>query len=315
MHHCETIVPLHPEIEIKTYHGPWGRMVTDLDLGFSLRNLYNLLFDYFGRQMTYETDTINAFQGVFQLFERRRNIQHFYGLPFLVNHQSSFIKSLLWRAKCTSRQPGFPSWSWAGWRGKNLRFDEALDREDALKKSGIQIWAKPTDRALNRDLELTQHVGFQLPLSSLSPSLNLRAPTAQLKFLSPIDGKLVSSPSQCIPDWYSVAPFMTWVRNGEDDRCYLDIERNQFPTIQVLDAYKSFAVILIGWKGQTSILLVVGKTFSGKNERVGVVFLDPSKYDMLGFSQKVAKKYGLPKAIDLGILDTTPWEVEMVDLE
>jgi hypothetical protein len=87
------------------------------------------LAQYSTRQISYESDILNALLGVFRRYEDK-NVVHLWGLPFAGAVESadrgdveqSFAVALCWLSvkhnrKC-SRRPGFPSWSWTGW--KNL---------------------------------------------------------------------------------------------------------------------------------------------------------------------------------------------------
>ncbi|KAI1738439.1 HET-domain-containing protein [Xylaria scruposa] len=104
-----------------------------------------IISDYLGeynkRQLSYPSDALNAFRGVFHMFERQSPpILHCGGVPLLNNdsddHVSTavanllgFLRGLCWIApwEDTVRQrPGFPSWSWTGWQcpGGGIGFHE-----------------------------------------------------------------------------------------------------------------------------------------------------------------------------------------------
>lgn len=99
---------------------------------------------YTTRQLSYQSDILRAFQGVFSIFSNRENpILHHWGIPTrlddyrdgrpprnsdyamrkLPQTQASFSSALayglLWRLEYgknyADRRAGFPSWSWAGW--------------------------------------------------------------------------------------------------------------------------------------------------------------------------------------------------------
>ncbi|KAF5983503.1 ankyrin repeat-containing protein [Fusarium coicis] len=112
--------------------------------------LFDLLAVYNKRQLTWESDTLNAMLGIFNLLaqHKTRPIYHICGVPILRLHDPSsdlrdrgqrktkvsgdncdtdinsavslggFVDGLCWRLEETAhRRPGFPSWSWTGWQG------------------------------------------------------------------------------------------------------------------------------------------------------------------------------------------------------
>ncbi|KAI0865934.1 HET-domain-containing protein [Xylaria cubensis] len=98
------------------------------------------LREYNKRQLSYPSDALNAFRGIFHMFERQNPpILHCGGIP-LLNHDSDgqvstsaanllgFLRGLCWIAPWEDavRRPGFPSWSWTGWQcpGGGISFHE-----------------------------------------------------------------------------------------------------------------------------------------------------------------------------------------------
>lgn len=78
------------------------------------------LYSY--RDMKYSEDAIRAFAGVLQRLEIIYPRGFFCGLP-----REDFDWALLWRSQVPpQRREGFPTWSWAGWRGP-LFFGQPLD--------------------------------------------------------------------------------------------------------------------------------------------------------------------------------------------
>ncbi|TRX89934.1 hypothetical protein FHL15_009206 [Xylaria flabelliformis] len=88
------------------------------------------LREYNKRQLSYPSDALNAFRGIFHMFERQNPpILHCGGVP-LLNHDSDgqvstsvanllgFLRGLCWIDPWEDavRRPGFPSWSWTGWQ-------------------------------------------------------------------------------------------------------------------------------------------------------------------------------------------------------
>ena len=304
MHHCETIVSWHVQREIVSgAHGPWGPMITALDLNLCLANLQDLLTGYFGRDMTYKSDLINAFSGIMRLFERHSRIQQYFGLPFVAQHKS-FVDSLLWTAQFPTRQPEFPSWSWTGWHGKNLKWQPCWG-DYVLRTITAQVWIERHDRSLQRLEHFLKDGSFDLSQSSLNPYIWIYAPTAVLKFVSPM-GDLVSSPTECNQDWFSTAPVITWGSSSEDERCYLEMEKDRFPELPELEAFRLFMVVQIGKTSSSSMLLIVGDR-DGKKGRVGVVRLINERQIYPGANWRLRKQYSLSEHTKLGSGDQVIW--------
>ena len=72
---------------------------------------------YTSRNMTYDRDSLNAFQSILSMWKRFLFPEGFsWGLPIFSHPQS-----LSWfhvRAATPRRRPGFPTWSWSGWAGE-----------------------------------------------------------------------------------------------------------------------------------------------------------------------------------------------------
>jgi hypothetical protein len=77
-----------------------------------------LLGMYSSRSMTHDSDAINAFSGILQVLESRyyKNGGFCHGLPV-----TDLRSALLWEWEGQSiRRPGFPPWSWAGWKTSKI---------------------------------------------------------------------------------------------------------------------------------------------------------------------------------------------------
>jgi hypothetical protein len=125
-----------------------------------------LCTEYFGRQLSFPEDALNAFEGALNAF-RESNPEsyagHFWGIPIFSVDETresridSFIDGLNWFAanddstrmvKSSSTQNGqalFPSWSWAASKAKQLPnhdYHLFMDRwweEDMLRKAGDTV--------------------------------------------------------------------------------------------------------------------------------------------------------------------------------
>lgn len=95
------------------------------------RGFWPLIAEYTTRQLTYESDILNAMLGIFDgLSERKPPIHHMCGVPVLVGRDSllgGFTRGLCWALlEPGTRRQGFPSWSWTGWRGSVDRFTSTI---------------------------------------------------------------------------------------------------------------------------------------------------------------------------------------------
>lgn len=80
---------------------------------FDQLSLYDyLLSQYSGRELTRDSDAIEAFMAILQKFQQKSGSEVFWGLPTV-----ALPWTLLWEEEnFTNRRRGdFPSWSWAGW--------------------------------------------------------------------------------------------------------------------------------------------------------------------------------------------------------
>ena len=68
---------------------------------------------YSQRDLSHARDSLNAFTGVLSGLSQSTGMLFTHGLP-----REDFLKALLWYpVNTSSRLPGFPSWTWAGWTG------------------------------------------------------------------------------------------------------------------------------------------------------------------------------------------------------
>ncbi|KAI0113658.1 HET-domain-containing protein [Nemania sp. FL0031] len=88
------------------------------------------LKEYSKRQLSYDSDALNAFRGIFHMLNRQSTpVRHCGGVPLLNNDLDKqvstsvadllgFLRGLCWMAPwdVVVRRPDFPSWSWTGWQ-------------------------------------------------------------------------------------------------------------------------------------------------------------------------------------------------------
>lgn len=104
------------EIEDDLDHQDYSTLFSILqdDLSDSYDELSNALQYYSSRELTYQTDCLNAMAGVCQKVYQKAKCSFLQGIPV-----SSFdLYIVFWcdnPRKCSVRRSGFPSWSWTGW--------------------------------------------------------------------------------------------------------------------------------------------------------------------------------------------------------
>ncbi|CAI9625383.1 unnamed protein product [Alternaria burnsii] len=86
------------------------------------RSILDAFFDhisvYMRRQLSYESDRLNAIQGVLNEFRSHETpLFHIFGVPFNPASEWTINATLFWRMQNHSvqRRANFPSWSWLGW--------------------------------------------------------------------------------------------------------------------------------------------------------------------------------------------------------
>lgn len=117
--------------------------------------------DYSPRELSYDADSLNAFQGIIQWYSKLKHpFNAIWGMPYPVHRRRSlcFCFALAWshtqscweNARRPRRRPEFPSWTWAGWAGavqiqsrvgelrsiengmESIRFGDRSDEEEDL---------------------------------------------------------------------------------------------------------------------------------------------------------------------------------------
>ncbi|KAG4442580.1 hypothetical protein IFR05_001910 [Cadophora sp. M221] len=122
------------------------------------------------RKLSYQSDVLNAFQGIFRVFEKSRYpLYQLMGVPIMPPYaiaglsplvltkisrspEDGFMIGLLWRhhefrPETNFRRSGFPSWTWAGWNGSiegSLEFSHYSESCDF----GVQIGVEMADGSL-----------------------------------------------------------------------------------------------------------------------------------------------------------------------
>ncbi|KAH7079567.1 heterokaryon incompatibility protein-domain-containing protein [Paraphoma chrysanthemicola] len=126
--------------------------------------LSHRLMEYYQRQLSYQSDIIDAFLGVFSAFdvseELQHSVTHFYGVPMYHDKSNpevtrqSFLNSLLWFIEVQDAGDAiysntFPSWTWASVKADrplnepgelHINTAEMLRGDEFPKDINIEFW-------------------------------------------------------------------------------------------------------------------------------------------------------------------------------
>ncbi|KAI1050861.1 hypothetical protein LB507_009299 [Fusarium sp. FIESC RH6] len=114
--------------------------------------LAELLEKYSSRSFSFESDVVDAFRAIGNIFALRTPpVLHLCGLPFIFGNEpttaSSLTRGLAWCLERgdeeTARRPGFPSWSWLGYRGP-VRWGARLRPQDGSTYGIDEQWSAKT---------------------------------------------------------------------------------------------------------------------------------------------------------------------------
>lgn len=110
----------------------FGKLVPDkLSLLDVFQQYLSAVQDYSTRDLSYDADSLNAFQGIIQRYSKlKQPVNAIWGVPYPAESQgreeiSCFCWALTWShtqncwesSRGPRRRQQFPSWTWAGWAG------------------------------------------------------------------------------------------------------------------------------------------------------------------------------------------------------
>lgn len=102
--------------------------------------IWDLIGDYTQRQLSYESDTLNAIQGIVHRFSTEfPSFEHAWGVPLVPTNRTNsdlFVEGLCWcPGTVGARRKDFPSWSWTGWSWKHI--GRHAGRESIARNSNL----------------------------------------------------------------------------------------------------------------------------------------------------------------------------------
>jgi hypothetical protein len=300
----------------------------DLDRDLSLDHLRRLLGTYYTRDLTYETDTVNAFLGILQRYSQAPEpVKHYFGVAFTDNERqcpplneserkedepmaNSFICGLSWSASNLTRRPDFPSWSWAGWRGDDFYpvvHHRLFDTHCAFLKnsnSNAKIWFERLDGKVQSLPSFWEDGGFDLPLSEQSRVLWIEGYAANAKVLSlPVLGSITKRHSVAL----AIATCTRW-DSIDSEACYQIMDVRQLPKKEELESYSDLIVLKLGESRYNNYYVLLVGSRDGNQERIGFLHLD-KKSRPPSYWKRYYRLDAEPKTID-----DVQWKKQMVRL-
>ena len=172
------------------------------------KSLAHRITEYTRRDLSFQSDALNAMQGIFRAFAALPSpTRHFWGIPMDIwpadkpgyprgsagklCSEESFARSLYWFLKEPShRREGFPTWSWAGWKGKISDSFHAPGWSLGLQRSDescdIKVWLGRTDGTYGRLTDSIAEEAYHLT-TGFAPVFRMEAwiSTVRFEYLDP----------------------------------------------------------------------------------------------------------------------------------
>ncbi|RMI97177.1 hypothetical protein CDV36_016259 [Fusarium kuroshium] len=109
-------------IPMKALHTPDGTrarrlpVLVDIEpLDIRRQDIGGHIMEYSKRQLSHESDSLNAFMGILSFFKTKHSWCHFQGNP--IHPEKRHLINAWYHPMPATRRPEFPSWSWTGWEG------------------------------------------------------------------------------------------------------------------------------------------------------------------------------------------------------
>lgn len=114
--------------------GRFEHLIPDFSRGELMHlSLLDQLSEYSGRELTYDSDSLKAFLGIFNSYKQNPKrlastpLHLAWGLFFHLKQTEGLRVYLDWQHnKPAARRPEFPSWTWAGWGGPLTIWDKGI---------------------------------------------------------------------------------------------------------------------------------------------------------------------------------------------
>ena len=234
------------------------------DYGDTRRKFWNEVERFTARELSYETDSLNAFMGVANYYKNGQGSQSsplytHIGLPSddtggPSSYGLEFVRSLLWSHSSEQvppkRRRGFPSYSWVGWEGVALMSPYVFDCEPMAR-----IVSDP-----GTDAEL---------LTPLDTTLDLEADTVQ--------GQIEVSDKSDLWALHTYFRLRNWEKSGQEYFERIDIRlprdflsRHKLSGGQIIFVDCLLLGYQIEWNRRCFIHLMLIEHHGAISERIGV---------------------------------------------
>jgi hypothetical protein len=221
--------------------------------------------EYTHRQMSHQTDILNAFAGLGRIFSMALQSESYFGLP-----AKSLDVALLWRpTQRLKRRSGFPSWSWAGWVGQ-VAYNKPYDLRRSVDGKFLSFGENPYGEEGVRPLIRWNVLGTS-PINHLVDLNDLHA------LVQPVNGTGLGFPysNEALPTEWENGPWHTEVDSpvGEPRRAR-PVPNNVFND----RAPGNIAQQLIFWASCTT-KLHLGQSISQPSDQAWIrTDLPPARY-------------------------------------
>ncbi|KAF4456421.1 ankyrin repeat-containing, partial [Fusarium albosuccineum] len=161
-------------------------------------SIWPVIEEYTQRRLTHEHDILNAMLGILQVYaDRKSPVYHLCGVPLVrqtsgESHDPTFLEALAtglcWRlSEGGTRRPGFPSWSWTGWKGKvcgpkvsSISFQDGLAIEVEMlprdEPPQALSWAEFAAMTPKQKASLPQNYDLKITATAVEVSLQAESP-------------------------------------------------------------------------------------------------------------------------------------------
>ncbi|KAJ9150227.1 hypothetical protein NKR23_g3711 [Pleurostoma richardsiae] len=260
---------------------PFGRLALDQSYYREYANLLRILEEYSNRDLSYASDSLNAFLGILSSFANRTDpIYHVWGVP-LVSDDGGWDLMLHWRHRqpC-NRQPRFPSWSWAGWSGpvtpSRLNFDGPGNYPTRLEDDSRGEKAEPLDlQTLGEEYGKYHMYATRLPILRLTIwVVDLQFTHVSWSGFSEAAKKAYYSKKSFLDpsanDAFKEGLYAKFPERGYTELAYFYIDDNAFDTGFLRDT--SLPAMKFDVEGMTTFIVLVHRG-EDRYERLGIVMV------------------------------------------
>lgn len=260
--HCQTKARrLQQELGMSDVADPGTLVFPEKGIGSGIEGLRRHIQHYFNRDLTFDSDVIEAFHGVLNAFQNMNSpVYNFWGLPFeYTKLEMSALESLLWilerdftKESFVERRQGIPSWTWAGWKTSYSLNAHKFSSEGTNILPSIQL------RTLEGEMVSLGSYVTNNCRNLYNPSLHLTSWIGHVRLSETFDDCIVSSPR-----WLSKTVHVELVI---DDRTKAMIQDH-------LDKRSRWKYMFIGTSGNRTYVIII-RPVDGKSDtytRLGVI--------------------------------------------